>query len=255
VTNKNKNKNKKRRAARATGPSRPPSSVEASAARRERKEQARQARAAERKRAERSSLVRRAAVFSVAGIVGVGAFYWLTKAAGPGDIPQAAIAAANAAGCSGVEQPVDDAPAGQHVADGTPITYEQKPATSGQHYGGQVLPATPDSYDQPIGSEPAAVHFLEHSGVMLYYRAEGDGAVDPEVIESLNDVAADGRMTIAAPYEGLPDGTSVALAAWNRLQTCPGSISAGQATTIAEGFAGAFACTSNAPEPNAADDC
>jgi hypothetical protein len=62
-------------------------------------------------------------------------------------------------------------------------------------------------------------------------------------------------MTIAAPYEGLPDGTSVALAAWDQLQTCPGSITAGQATTVADGFAEAFACTSNAPEVSAADDC
>ena len=77
------------------------------------------------------------------------------------------------------------APAGQHVAEGTPITYAQRPATSGEHYGGQVLPSSPESYDQPIESEPAAVHFMEHTGVMLYYRADGDGAVAPEVIDAL----------------------------------------------------------------------
>lgn len=194
-------------------------------------------------------------MFSVAGVVGIGAFYWLTKAASPGEIPQAAVAAARAAGCSEVDRPDGDAAAGQHVAEGAPITYTQKPATSGQHYGGQVVPSSPDSYDQPIGSEPAAVHFMEHTGVMLYYRADGDDAVEPDVIDSLTGVAADKPMTIAAPYDGLPEGTSVALAAWDQLQTCPGSITAGQATTIADGFAGAFACTSNAPEPNAADDC
>ena len=47
----------------------------------------------------------------------------------------------------------------------------------------------------------------------------------------------------------------MALAAWDQLQTCPGTITADQATTIADGFAQAFACTSNAPETNAADDC
>ena len=62
-------------------------------------------------------------------------------------------------------------------------------------------------------------------------------------------------MTVAAPYDGLPEGTSVALAAWDQLQTCPGSITADQATTVADGFVEAFACTSNAPEANAADDC
>lgn len=225
-------------------------------ARRERKEQARQARAAQRKRAERSAFVRRTAVFAVAGVVGVGAFYWLTlRAASPRDIPAAAVAAAQAAGCTEVQQPVGDAQAGQHVAEGTSITYAQKPATSGEHYGGQVLPSSPETYDQPIGSEPAAVHFLEHSGVMLYFRAEGSEGVSPEVADALKGVATDRSMTVAAPYEGLPEGTSVALAAWDQLQTCPGTITAEQATTIADGFAEAFACTSNAPEANAADDC
>jgi hypothetical protein len=245
------NKNKKRRAPQTHAPS----GGGANEVRRERKEQARQARAAQRKRAERGAFVRRAAVFSVAGIVGVGAFYWLNRAASPRAVPQAAVAAARAADCSDVTRPVGDATAGDHVAEGTPITYAQKPATSGQHYGSQVLPSSPDAYDQPIESEAAVVHFLEHSGVMLYYRVDGDGAVAPGVVEALKGVARQRPMTIAAPYDGLPDGASVALAAWDQLQTCPGSITAGQARTIADGFAEAFACTSNAPEANAADDC
>jgi hypothetical protein len=248
----NKNKKRRRPAPVATERSAP---VDARADRRERKEEARKAREVARKRAQRSALVRRAAVFSFVGVVGIGAFYWLTKADGPRDVPQAAIAAAEAAGCTPIAQPAGEAPAGQHVPDGTPITYAQRPATSGQHYGGQVLPSSPDSYDQPIDNEPAAVHFLEHSGVLLYYRADGDGAVTPDVADALQQVAANDRMTVAAPYDGLPDGTSVALAAWNQLQTCPGTITADQAATVADGFAQAFACTSNAPEPNAADDC
>jgi len=190
------------------------------------------------------------------GIVGVGAFYFLNQVDGPRDIPQAAVAAAVAAGCTEVTQPAGgNAQAGVHVDEGVPLEYAQKPATSGEHYGGQVLPSSPDSYDEPITSEPAAVHFLEHSGVMLYYRASGDGAASPEVIEALKGVAADGSMTIAAPFDGLPEGTGVALTAWDQLQTCPGELTADQATTIGGGFAGAFACSSNAPEPNAADDC
>lgn len=255
MTNKNKRKNRGRqqRAAEAKGPSRPAAS--GNEARRERKEMARKARAAQRKRAQRSDLVRRAAVFGVAGVVGVGVFYWLAKAPAPGDIPDNAVAAAAAAGCTEVVQPVEDAPAGQHVPDGTPITYAQRPATSGEHYGGQVLPSSPDSYDQPVGSEPAVVHFLEHAGVMLYYRADGDGAASPQAIDALRQVATSHGMTVAAPYDGLPEGISVAMAAWNQLQTCPGTITAGQASTIATGFTEAFACSSNAPEANAADEC
>ncbi len=247
------NKNKKRRSPQTT--TKPVPAAGSNDARRERKEQARQARAAQRKRAERSAFVRRAAVFGVAGVVGIGAFYWLSRVAGPRDIPAAAVAAAEAAGCTDVQQPVGDAQAGQHVDEGTPITYAQKPATSGEHYGGQVLPSSPEAYDQPIGSEPAAVHFLEHAGVMLYYRADGDGAVSPDVVEALKGVAADGDMTVAAPFDGLPEGASIALAAWDQLQTCPGAITADQAETVADGFVEAFACTSNAPEANAADDC
>ncbi len=248
----NKNKRKKQRAATAARPA--PPAASGNEARRERKEMARQARAAHRKRAQRSEFVRRAMVFGVAGVVGLGAFYWLTKAASPGEIPQEAIDAAAAAGCTEVVRPVGDPPAGQHVPDGTPITYAQRPATSGEHYGGRVLPSSPDSYDQPV-DEPAAVHFLEHAGVMLYYRADGDGAVSPQVVDALQGVAAAQQMTVAAPFEGLPDGASVALAAWDRLQTCPGTVTPAQITTIASGFSAALACTSNAPEANAADDC
>ena len=251
----NKNKDKKRRAQRSGASAGTAAAGGATDARRERKEQARRARAAQRKREQRSALVRRAVVFSVAGVVGLGTFYWLSRTAGPRDIPEAAVAAAQAAACTGPERPASNAPEGQHVAEGTPITYAEQPATSGQHYGGQVLPSTPDAYDQPIGSEPAVVHFLEHAGVMLYYRADGDGAVSPDVVDALEAVASERGMTVAAPYEALPDGTSVALAAWNQLQTCPGSITADQASTVADGFAEAFACTSNAPEERAADDC
>ena len=72
----NKNKKRRRPAPVATERSAP---VDARADRRERKEEARKAREAARKRAQRSALVRRAAVFSFVGVVGVGAFYWLAS--------------------------------------------------------------------------------------------------------------------------------------------------------------------------------
>lgn len=251
----NRNKDKKRRRAAARTERRSPGGGGANEARRERKQEAREAREAARKRAQRGALVRRMTIFGVAGVVGVGAFYWLNRAASPRDIPEDAVAAAEAAGCTEVTQPAGGDATGTHVDQGTPITYGQRPATSGQHYGTQVLPSSPATYDQPIDGEPAAVHFMEHAGVMLYYRADGDDAVSPDVVEALDGVAERRQMTIAAPYDGLPDGTSVALAAWDQLQTCPSTITPAQATTIAGGFVDAFACTSNAPEPEAADDC
>ena len=254
------NKNKKRRRPAESDPEHGPATTAArgpdgNAERRARKEQARQTRAAERKRTQRSAFARRVAVFGVAGVIGIGALYWLQRTEGAKPLSEAAVAAAEAAGCTTVRSPAGGAPGGEHLAEGIPITYAQSPATSGEHYGGQVLPSSPDSYDQPIASEPAAVHFMEHSGIMLYYRADGEGAVSPDVVAALEGVAAQKRMTVTAPYEVLPDGTGLALAAWDKLQSCPGSITAAQATTIAGGFSDAYACSSNAPEPNAADDC
>jgi hypothetical protein len=227
----------------------------ANPARRERKEQARAAREAARKRAARRSSFRRAAIFSGVGLAAFGVVWWFQRAAAPRPIPQAAVQAAQAAGCSGVETPAGSAPGGQHVADGTPITYDQQPATSGQHYGNQVLPTSPDVYTEPLESEPAAVHFLEHAGVLLYYRANGDGALPQDAIDRLATVAHDRPNTILAPYERLPEGTALAMAAWNELQTCPSGVTAAQAGTIADGFAEAFACTGNAPEPKVSSDC
>jgi len=54
-----------------------------------------------------------------------------------------------------------------------------------------------------------------------------------------------------APYPQLDEGTSLALAAWNTLWECPAAVTAGQAVTIASGFAEAYRGTSNAPEPSA----
>jgi hypothetical protein len=248
------NKNKKRRSP-SDRPASGPGGGGANEGRRERKQEAREAREAARKREQRGALVRRATVFGVAGVLGVGVFYWLNRAASPQEIPEAAVAAAQQAGCTAVTRPAGGDATGTHVDEGTPITYAARPATSGQHYGNQVLPSSPATYDQPIQSEPAAVHFMEHTGVMLYYRADGDGAASRQVVEALDGVAEQQPMTIAAPYDGLPAGTAVAFAAWDQLQTCPDAITPDQATTIAAGFSQAFACTSNAPEPEAADDC
>jgi hypothetical protein len=244
------------RSATGTSTARAPSGTgKANLARRERKEQARAAREAERKRAARTAAFRRAALISGIGLGVFAVLWWFQRVAGPKPIPEAAVQAAQTAGCSSVGSPLSSAPGNQHVASGTPITYDQHPATSGQHYGDQVLPVTPDVYTEPLSSEPAAVHFLEHAGVILYYRAQGDDALPQDVIDSLATVARDRANTIVAPYEGLADGTSLAMTAWNKLQTCPGSVTAAQAHTIADGFADAFACTNNAPEPKISGDC
>ena len=91
--------------------------------------------------------------------------------------------------------------------------------------------------------------------MILYYRDTGPDKLDQTVIDALAKVAQDQRNTLLAPYPDLPDGASLALTAWNTLQTCPATITAAQASTVANGFVNAFACTSVGPEPKASDDC
>ncbi len=75
-------------------------------------------------------------------------------------------------------------------------------------------------YTEPI-DETNAVHNLEHGAVIMYYRQSGDGALPQDVVDRLATIANDGHNTILAPYGQLPDGTALALTAWNKLQTCP----------------------------------
>jgi hypothetical protein len=225
----------------------------ASTMRRAHKEEARKAREAARKREVRVSAARRVIVISVITLVAVGTLWFLQRAANPRPISAEAVAAAQAADCTGVVQPLSNAPGGQHLSSGQSHTYPDHPATSGPH-DPTPLPTYPDVYTSPV-PETQAVHFLEHSGVILYYRQTGKDALKQDVVDALAQVARDQHNTLLAPYTDLPDGTSLALTAWNHIQKCPGTISASQASTVANGFVNAFACTSVGPEPKASPDC
>jgi hypothetical protein len=247
--------NKKRRKPRrpASGPAAPPASSGASPERRERKELARQAREEQRKRAERSARLRRLGTFALIGVIGVGVVFYLQRAASPRPLPQTAVDAAKAAGCSGVQTPSASAPGGLHLEPGASYTYDQHPATSGYH-DPTPLPIPPRVYTAPI-KETNAVHNLEHGAVIMYYRQSGDGALPPGIVGRLTTIANESHNVILAPYTPLPDGTALALAAWNKLQTCPATVSGPQTTNIARGFIDAFVCTSNAPEGKLGEGC
>jgi Protein of unknown function (DUF3105) len=222
-------------------------------ARRARKEAARLARAAARKRQTRVSFARRTIAISTISLVALATFYFLERAASPRPISPQAIADAKAAGCTGVTQPSSN-PTGGHLAEGQAYTYAQHPATSGLH-DPTPLPTSPDIYTTPV-IETQAVHFLEHAGVIIYYRAKPDPAALPaDVIAALGKVADAQPNTLLAPYPDLPTGEALALTAWNRLQTCPATITAAQASSVANGFAHAFVCTAVAPEPKNSPDC
>lgn len=187
----------------------------------------------------------------VAGGIGLGVVWFINRSAPPDQLSEQAQAAVTAANCTGpVEVLTDDPPGGQHLGPGESANYTQRPATSGVH-APSALPTDPNVFTEPV-DETQAVHFMEHSGIVLYYR---QGSVPQDVIDRLTTVANQERNTLLAPYPDLPDGQVLAFATWNRLLTCPPGVAADQAGLIARGFVEAFVCTSVGPEPNASPEC
>lgn len=114
-----------------------------------------------------------------------------------------------------------------HIADNTraAIDYNSTPPTSGPHY--EAI-ARWDVYEEPLPYE-RVVHNLEDGGVAIYYQCP-DGC--PETVEQLRDVVDPflnrGRNVIVVPNDptlAAADGqalhedmgTTIALAAWQRL--------------------------------------
>jgi len=194
----------------------------------------------------RRDTIRRAMISGVVGLAVVAGFLYLTRVGGPNPIPAAAVDAAEAAGCSDVETPVEDAPGGQHLQSGESYTYPSEPATSGAH-DPSPLPADPAVYPA-MQPETRLVHNLEHGFVIVYYRADGEGGLPQEVVTALTTYVNGADHVILTPHTSLPEGTALAMTYWNRVQTCPSTIAASQATTVAQGFATAFECSNIAPE-------
>ena len=181
------------------------------------------------------------------GLAAFGVLWWINRASAPRPLPQAATNAIQAAGCTYDTCPSDDTAGGQHLAEGVSTTYPSVPATTGQH-DSVPLPNVPRVYEEPI-PETRAVHYLEHSGVIVYYRP-GEWRVGQPVVDELTSVANDSKNMIVAPRDDLPGDTAFSVTAWNKVVNCGKDITPEQASTIANGFVEAFACTSNAPEPN-----
>ena len=201
----------------------------------------------------RRSATRRGLVFLAVGAAALGTLWYLNRAASPKPLPPEARVAADAAGCGQIETPTAT-PDRTHLQSGQSYAFVDHPATSGPH-DPTPLPIPPHTYDQPI-PETQAVHNLEHGAVIAYYRADGDGALAPDAVQALDDVADTSKSTIAAPYAELAPGTSLAVTAWNKLLECSGPVSADQARLILQGFISAYECTSNAPEAaNFGTDC
>lgn len=240
-------KKKKRRPA-----PRPTVRPEPSAARAERKEEARKEREARIRRARRRVLLRRLSrvgiVVVLAALIGA-LIYWRG-----GESRRQRAQAAEAAerlGCSEIQDVPNEGR--DHLATGEPPPdYASTPATSGKH-SGSTLPSDPKVYDQPFDEtlESQAVHNLEHAYVLIYYRQDGDAALPSNVVDALADLANGENKVLMAPYPSLPDGQSLAFAAWTHLQTCPDVTDADGAVAVAKGFITEFRGGGDAPEPNA----
>jgi hypothetical protein len=143
--------------------------------------------------------------------------------------------------------PPSKAPGGLHLQPGESYAYARHPATSGYH-DPVPLPPNPKVHAEPL-VETRAVHNLEHAYVIVYYRVGGPDALPQTTVDALAGYVRSQSRMLMAPYPDLPKGVALALAAWNKLQTCPSSVAAGEALTITQGFVAAFKGTSNAPEP------
>src|SRR5437016_5652355 len=81
------------------------------------------------------------------------------------------------------------------------------------------------------------------------------GGTKPACVNAIGRAATGTHATYLIPYSDLPNGTGFALTAWNKLLTCPASITAQQAVTLSQGFVDSFACTNNAPEGKLGEGC
>jgi Protein of unknown function (DUF3105) len=192
---------------------------------------------------DRRALTLRIALVVTAVVVG-----WLlfVRAPGPGTISQAALAAADAAGCSDLERPVVANPVRSHLAPGEGYDYPDPPPASGPH-DPTPLPADPHVHGEPVSANQA-VHSLEHAYVLIWYRPTADAGPSAETVVELEAVARDEDRVIMAPYPDLADDRALAFVAWNTRWGCPASISPERAVTIARSFIQAYRGTTNAPE-------
>ena len=181
-------------------------------------------------------------------LVGGGVAAWLllsgtAEPSGGVGSPQAAL------GCSAVQTYPSEGLS--HVAEPPPGGWGTTPATSGVHsdaaYGADPVITTP--VDPAL--ELVLVHNLEHAYVIAYYQPEGPAALPEEVLNRLAAIATAEEKVLVAPYPDLPAGTSLALVAWTKMQTCP-AISAREADAVVSmtvEFVERFRGAASAPEP------
>ena len=104
-----------------------------------------------------------------------------------------------------------------HVAAGEVPTYRNVPATSGQHWnlGDGVAPLFWRVYTSPV-PEAAAVHNLEHGGVVIWYQStttEEDVAALTQFVQQ--QLQTTNFKIILSPWAGADFGHPIAVTAWD----------------------------------------
>jgi Protein of unknown function (DUF3105) len=211
----------------------------------ERKEEARRERERRIKQARRKQRTRRLIRWGILLLVvaTIAAIVWFAGKADRENQIQAERAA-DRIGCTEVE--VQDAQqANEHVE---PYASGEAgvPAFGGNHTGG-VLNPEPKVYTQQP-PEQTAIHNLEHGYVIVYYAAEGENALDAELVAALEALVNGESQVLMSPYDGLAE--PLYFVAWGARQACdpPDDASADDAVDVAEGFIAEWRDGEFAPE-------
>jgi hypothetical protein len=139
----------------------------------------------------------------------------------------------------------------EHAHEPPPRGWGTTPATSGVHssstYAGDPVISRP--VDPAL--ELILVHNLEHAYVIVYYQPEGEAALPEEVLDRLAAIARLEEKVLVAPYPDLPVGTSLALVAWTRMQTCQAHAASDPdaVASLMRQFVDQFRGAGSAPEP------
>jgi hypothetical protein len=108
---------------------------------------------------------------------------------------------------------------GQHVAVGTMPNYNSTPATSGPHWNQPgIAPMNWGVYTSAV-PEPAAVHNLEHGGIVIWYQASKLSAGQVATLTNLVNaqVQTSQFKFILSPWTGKDFGHPIAVTAWRYL--------------------------------------
>lgn len=98
-----------------------------------------------------------------------------------------------------------------HVSDGTTMSYNSNPPTSGSHSGAAVAWSTsatalPDS---------SLVHNLEHGGIIFHYQPTLDAAQRQQLTDLARDLRQIDRKVVLAPREA--NDAAITATAWGRV--------------------------------------